>query len=903
MSIESPEAGARLTSVAVDISIDVARGTTPDTFRVTLDGVDITKRFQTGECRNSGCIESAQITAADGLYPGTHRLRASIKAHGHGQDTRREQFVWAKSQFGTPLTEMSPTYGFTTVTSGGSSDPSKPWISIYSNALRGGTVTFPSSSDTPCTTVYQILLLDRRSLTEEGYSCYDTDAEFTAALGFPDDAQNGSEYLVIAGTTAGKVAGTNLDTRPIGGSVYPFAILYLEHNAPQEYMIVGTGGAAAGQAFESYNVYSPLESGAAYQPQITGLLAVDAYSRYNFHPSDNTLYSVNWASPGQPYITVGQRTYYNLSSLNNGGFWLLRLNRLTLQDADAGSDHCWSLENAYHECGLFFDTGNPDGLIALLQTEGLAQSLGSSSPRDLLFLVSTGPGGPIIPGSNVLGVELDVLGASGYTLMNLSSDSNYALISCADEGYPKSMSAGNVVVSTTAYSAQQQTGYVYGVLSRDGHALFRPANTVQDKATNATPGDESFFTIPWTRPQPWPHMGTAAEQGAYRYLSYSILNDKNVYPVMPNVNADDVRYLYTDPVNNGKLFSVSPAAYPMPGSLPWVDPVDQTSYTFTSGDLSTVATQLKTEFGDLSTAVPYLGNAGIGQGLGGALMSDDGGIALSLIGSVADVLKDVNVSESTQVSANISNIMNLVAGSLTIAAGLADPGLAPTLTVASGAFWDAASLGLVNHVTSGIPGQDYAILTTAGDLAQNYATYLSNAPQAYDILLDNIYTDFTKLDMVAQKVQGPWRLPDEDSLDGIKPALTQAANSSFYLQLLPAAYSVDYWYSWPTVSSPASLVDPITGFCESTYNSVAEDTNAWQIYLNYFNLGYSDIYVIGGEIHSNHSSSMYEDFPSTPLDANRLWFWNRGSELPARSVLFSLGPTFPQNTARSGPLL
>ncbi len=94
--------------------------------------------------------------------------------------------------------QLAPSVTFTTVTPGGRSG-TNAWFEIYSNALNGGTASFPKSGDT-CSSTYQVVQIDRFKLTETSFGCYNDDASLTAAL--KNSSLEGD--IVVVGTTAGK---------------------------------------------------------------------------------------------------------------------------------------------------------------------------------------------------------------------------------------------------------------------------------------------------------------------------------------------------------------------------------------------------------------------------------------------------------------------------------------------------------------------------------------------------------------------------------------------------------------------------------------------------------------------------------------------------------------------------
>ena len=277
IAITSPQSGSQLDGASVQLDLAIAARARDRSLVVTLNGERITDEFRpSGGCRDGICPQTAIVTRRDGLRKGQNRVLARIAGPSGDSDRARVSFTWEKGGDTDAPTEapfqLAAAIGFTTLAPGGQA-AGAPWIQLSSNAFRGGVVTYPTS-DTTCTTTYQVLVIDRQTLAETSYNCYDTDAALTTALGqlVPPDPSDARPDLVIVGTTYQHTAGSGLNTTAIGGTDYSKSSA---GNLPQGYMAIGVGGAASG-ASESFYLSSWLKDDpdwGSYLPQLNGILA------------------------------------------------------------------------------------------------------------------------------------------------------------------------------------------------------------------------------------------------------------------------------------------------------------------------------------------------------------------------------------------------------------------------------------------------------------------------------------------------------------------------------------------------------------------------------------------------------------------------------------------------------
>lgn len=884
ITMESPTSGTTFESNAIAIVLNVSSKTSRRTVSVRLNGRNVSGAFHdSGSCLGQrSCDAVASFSLKHGLKSGVNRLvvRAEAIKSGWDRTPRREEtkvhFSWKPSK-DIDLTDptamqLTPTVAFTTLAPGGQVNNGDPWFQIYSNALNGGTRTFPLTTDRTCTTPYQVVVLDRQKLSERSYECYADDESLQIGLKSLVPNPNTAGFLVVVGTTWYNNAGPSLNTTAIGGTDYSDKTKYSASAYPQGYMVVGAAGAGPGQAYEVFNVAAEAGGSGRYNAQLGGVLSKDPSGNYNYHPSDNYLYSVD-ATHGQ--VTING-VVYTAPAAANPGFWLLRIHRVKLWNEHG----CTSLDGGktYEQCGESYNTTTQGGI------DGLTAALQNVNPRDLAFLIAVGApfAAPNTDGGEIgqaLVQALESLGGSGYTLVKMASTEGngitfpYTLISSSDPQFSKSFIGGNAVVSSSLFTNQFQTGSVYGVLARDLHNQFKPVNTSQLSSLTTTGiMDNSFFNLAWTQPGPWPDMDTSGHLAAYRYLSSYIVgvasNNKT--------QGDDIHALYPTS-SNADIAGKDPrgASYPSGGT--WLDPVDGVTYSFTQQDMTDVAKQLYGELFDLQTVnnYMYVANGGVKNAL---IANSSSGIIYELIGAAGAAVSDLNQqSSSTKVSLNVSDVSNLLGAACAVGAIILDPEDLPILALTSGVLWGAGSLGVTNPGSSDLPSPYVTIATDVGTLSGQLETYLTNFGNTFDSSMDNINTDWNKLNQIAIKtgINGSWQLPSSSSADVVTPVFQQAARTYFYTQIFSSLYQLDTFGAignkanqpWLLGSGQDQGIYPYTNtVCEAWYPKFTSTTDV-PPYTVYPTPGststQNDIFHIGGEIKQNNTALMTEKFPST----------------------------------------
>ncbi len=880
-----PVAGSTLTGEDLTISLAVSAVVDPATVVVTLDQQDVSADFYgIGSCPTSVCTETGTFAPETGLFAGPHTLTVGVGA----TPSQQINFTWQPTTVPavTAGTRLPPIVALSTAGPGGR----QPWISISVNSLDGGTTYYPNSSNIPspaCSGVYEILVLNRRTLQPIVFYC----ESLTSSLKIDLDGAT-SDQIVIVGTNYTQNATANLDTTGIGGTSYP--------NAPsimKGYMIIGVGGASPGTASEIYNTAN--ECCGPWNAQLNGVLAIDPDGNYNFHPSDNTAFAVQRAS-GSASITLGSKTYNPpTSSAGENGFWLFKVQRSILSvDTSAG---CGSTDGGttWTNCGVFYETGSTTPATSNAAISSLATDLTTNlTSRYLVFLVSIGTGQafPSNVNMNPLGPAIDGLGASGYTLSRLGAGSAYTLISSNDPQFLKTpLQGGNAVLSTTAYGSLGQTGSVYGVLSRNLQGLYRPVDAVQGNRTDTSP-DLTMFQLAWSQPAPWPMMDTVGRVSAYRYLSNQIINEQLQGA---SIYLDDIRGWYTNALNQtiaagrDKVLSV-----PYPPNGQWT--FNGTTYTFSAADLSDEQTQIKAELGYLGQSIPYLGNAATGSGLGGALAGSSSGATFALMSAAASTAADLKAAASTPVRINGTAFMDLITA---ISPGVS--ALGPLVGVYQGFMW-AGDLAGSPDGSGGIPSPETTLLTTVAQLAKAQSTYIERSQLNYNTVINNIYSDWTKLSTVGGNVAGKWSITNQTTWNRFLPASTNASSLYFNLQIGGALYKTDFQQVDSKINKPWLIgswkwnptFNPNTRpfwMCTAVYEDPGPGNN-WGYYPSASKTNGNDLIYIGGRLLYNNTESMKEETPpASYLLKLTATTTNNGFALPMDLLLAQTGP-FPRRT-------
>jgi Bacterial Ig-like domain (group 3) len=783
----------------------------------------------------------------------------------------------ASAQFPTASDFLPPTIALSTIPAGGA-QPGQPWIQLGTQIQL--------SIGSSCSSLYSVIVLDRQTLVqktaapESSPACYNAGPALAAYL-----KTLPSTDLVIVGTNAGQKtdAGTapgQFNTQAIGGTSYSDVACVVTTcpagssiDQPLGYIAIGVGGAAPGSAYENYYTKATTVNG----PFATGIVTEDANGNYNFQSSAAVEYMV---SPNDPSggstvtlrnlqslpvyneFTFANKVVFHSPSGQTNGFWLLPLQR----DYLGYDPNCTTTANSGSQqtdvdCGTFYPTGSSVKATANAAYASLASALAAFPKDQLIFLVSVGTAAysanqdpfTVASLSNFLsfGNALEPLGGTtGQTLSLYQTGSAYSLVTCS--GCGNSMT-GNAALSTSLAAQQGQTGFIHGVITRSLNGYFTPTSTSQESAAQNASGESANFTfqkIGATQPVEWPELtgsltggsSVAGEIAAYHYLSYQLVTQYYIIGAQGDFR-DDIHYYFTG-ANNTYIdyHSFNPVNLPFPGQAgscyTWTDPVTNSPLAcFTQQDFSTVAQQVSTEIVDLDNVLLYMVNGS--TNMKDVVASGNGSAALALIGAAATVqASTLQPPPATPVSVNWSNILSLAGSVVNIGVTVATGGLVPPDLVAdvteggsviSGLFdlASATSGGLTSGGGSApppIPGPGYTFETTIGDLANSGLQQQLTA--GFDTELDSLLGDWGKLSVIGPMITDSSNVafysPNQVAQNAGVTLLGQGSQRGFFLSLLPAYYSIQYFPGWYGVDPKPNYPD-----MGSVQGANGTDCNAW----------------------------------------------------------------------------
>lgn len=908
--ITSPTAGQTFTGDTVNVTVWVGRRLDTQSFRVRLNGRNITAKFTITGCSANSCERQATLQKSDGLRAGENRLRAGAVAFVGAQkkiETKRVRFTYSQQLPGAPqeISKYLPSAiglllytlnddDWVTLTTG---TPANLVDNIdttkYSVPYRD--IAYPSAGDLPCSQTYRVLVLDRNNpATEIAYKCFPDSPSLSTYLKTLD-----STMLVIASTTPETpIATPQLDTTAIGGTNYSSTP---SGSYPRSYAVIGVPGAAPNTAWESFDLFG--DKPMPYSPWAAGMLVEDAFGNYAYHPGGNASFYVSPNDKsGKSMMSInGQQ--FSAPSWSNNGFWLLIVDRVTLVPMDAslgGGPLCPS------GCGTFFNTGSTDAPTAANNIAALSEALTNVSNRTLAFLTTVET--PFQNSNAVtaqLATAITLLGGSRYTLPKLTTaTSTYTLIAPgAVNNQPWMQFAPGIVSSSSAYSQQGQTGFVRGVLARQRNNLYGVTSSFQsdgalNQSTTIIDPDTSFYEISSQLPGDWPLTDTSGHIAAYHYASQEFLNWK--YQETGS-HSQDIRYFYAEKPDMGTFntyFQTSPD-YPGDGQ------------GFTATDLADAKQQLYLELTALSGTYDNLGP----NGLQSLFQNEDNSLAGSIMSATTQVLSGgVGATPNSNVGMNLSGWLNLAAGLASIPGALLGPADLPLAAAAfgtaSGLLWTGSAIQSP-FGSQDPPSYENVFDTTLGNMQANADNYAQNVIDSYAATLDIIYSDWGKLSAIGDKTEDSdsgWDFQDALKLELVSDVMGNGTQRSIYLQLLPQFFQLDtypgvqvndvtklgmYWYLQSDVR------DEYGESCTASY-SPSPTSPGFAIYNQIGNTSTHDIFVIGGTITNQGTENVKEAMPSSGLVD--MLFGKSNLNIPPDMVYSSNQTSGGFMTYRGGPV-
>lgn len=901
LTIVAPQFGESVRASRVDVRLLVPRTRKHDV-HVSLNGRDV-HRLRLGRIRDGRREVRVVLSPADGLKHGENRI-VVMAARPDRKLGRRlvpsNAYLLARTRFdylgSAGLTDAPPAPYLPSTVGLNVSAGAIPWVTLTTGtpaalvdplvgkSLPYRDTTLPLATDTPCTTTYQVLVLERSlPVNETAYSCFGDSASLAAYLATLD-----STSLVIAGTTPGSAAAAGLDTTSIGGSTFANTPA---GSYPQTYVVVGVPGAAAGTANESYDTTSDPALWRRSASAI-GLLAVDANGNYQFLPTNAYQFEVIPNDPNTPgqsgvYIATqdpsggGVRGYVSPANVN--GFWMLLVDRVTLEPIDANANGGCDTGS----CGTVYETGDADSFATA--TAALAAALDAVPVRQLAFVVTVGQPFPSIQdtfsGLTDLAPAFAAFGGSNYTLINLVTPStNYVLIGAGRGSSYRSPFTPGVVNSSSLFSAQGQTGIVRGLMQLDHQSLYVPTVASQEDGRNNGAGavsvsaDYSFHQIASYRSLDWPLTDTTAHISAYHDASYLYLSSqfqttgdhdhdlRYFYAGSPEKAASNTYFL--DGTSATDTWSVCMSTQHLPSN----------ASGYVLQDWCDVRLQLYIELGALKNSDAFLGATGIGGLVDGGGTASGDSISGEVIEAAYKALNGQYIPPTgLSVTAKVDDWVNLASALVAIPAVLAGPAGLPEIAAYLGVVSGGLKLGasLIPLDTDGTPlkyvnGFDM----TLADLQNSIAAYSGRLNLAYGQALDAIYTDWGKLHAVGALTEDSssgWSPTNQVSIVALSQQFQNGINRALYLQLLGQAYGLDTYRNAP-VSDPSEIgmfqrtqgLGSVLWSCNQVYTT-SPSPLGMASYPTYSGGSGIDVYVIGGTILNQGTNLVKESLPLESL--------------------------------------
>jgi hypothetical protein len=945
------------------INLSFPAGTQVDTLKALLNGNDVSARFTSTDCATSGYVcATASLSAVDGLRVGKNVLSAVAKKEDGSLASSRLRFAAGETRRASANTELTvsgapvaqalgngiadtnftpPTVSFNTLTAGGWTGHA-PWIQIGNETLPDSSVGAGCAGD-----VYTVVVLDRfRLVPVPNASTCESDP--TALSTYLKTLT--ADQVVIVGTNWGHNAEARLDTSAIGGTDYS-KIQQTAGNYPRGYIAIGAGGAAPGSAYENYYT----DGGGQVDPFATGVMTEDPFGHYNFQSSNPIEYLVTPNDPengNQSTVTL-----YNMKSFNpysqfsypdkivfhspagqTNGFWLFTLTR----DSLAPNPNWTFNANSQRQqtditgAGTFYPTGASDAVAQVAAFTQLATDLNTAGPNQLMFLVTVGTpvwgktqwdvariasAGHGYAYYHNFGDALENLGGVPISTLSLfAPGSAYSYVTCPGCGGPIN---GFSALSTTAYAQQGQTGTLHGVLGRNLNGLYSPMRSSQETTGSGAVSDFALDKISGQQPVRWPELSgnllpgastVSGQVSAYQYASYQLLTQYYVKGAQGDY-LDDIHYYFTGSLNTYLDYhTFDPVNLAFPGQsgtcYTWTDPVTNAAAPcFTQQDLKAVASQLSTEIVDLDNVLVFMVTGS--TNMKDVVATGNGSAALALIGAASSIEgSTLQPPPATPVTANVSDILNLVSSVVNIGVTVATDGLIPKDLVDNvtrggsiiGSLFGGAS-SIVGGLTQGggpapLPSPQYTFTTTIGDLANS--SLQQQTAIGFDTELDSILGDWGKLSTLGPLITNSnypeFYSPNQVAQIVAVQLLGQGAQRNFYSALLPAFYKVQYYPAWkgssqrtinpPDMGALAGLSGPcnswyawydgsgnpkpgLEGYVDKAYATYAGNGTIWNTFVD--DPGDAvDHYIIGGTAHNAGKTSQTIPFIDSQV-ANQMF--------------------------------
>ncbi|MBV9937133.1 MAG: hypothetical protein JO150_01410 [Acidobacteriaceae bacterium] len=810
------EARVRLTS-----------GADPATFHVLVNGVDVTRAFQS-RCEGNECLETAQLNPWYGLREGRNVLVVHVKDEDQNLDLASEEFQVSSSgvllgdsnQTDPPYAVFLNTSFNNGVQTGIQIGPPVPYLfhQFYPNTCAAGSL--------------YVVVIDNLYLTPASASMpngtYSTCQSAANAANFLKTIPSG---LLVIGASSSSM--TPIDASAIGGSKST-------SSQARPYQIIGVAGASGG-AYESFT-----------SSALNGSLVRGSDSTYFFAPTNFTEFALtpnDLAQGGKSSLVIGQlftalppnacppnapsnncipiplpaqpgTTYTAPDFTGNdagaaGGFWVIQFNRQDLSLISSAS----------------FGTNHPGNNGAATAAMNNLTSTLSAPGNNLIFLtIINSPVGSVNITAQ-LGGAIDVLGGNRYVANHLASVNGnakqavYALVSSTDSTLPYDQR----IEASPLIAGQNQTGVIRGVLGPDRQNLFAPVHaerqaliTYEGTQQPNAPVNFDFYPVIYAQPSAYPSWANTTQGSYYAQASEAMTPSFSSTCVTDPTNSaahcNDIRYYY----NQGNPPGALACGTAVPKTLNGVDPNDP--------DWKTVYNELELEHAWVCSVENEYNDVK-------DLATDTAVLNLNLQNTLNNAAQDLqSFAPNAPPPPNLLMLLNSKALSRWAAllpmqniakeALAGAPDIGPVFGLGSAIF---STISVFTKKTAGPTPPNEQFESTLSSLNNDVTTYGPAVQASALVLFRHILADYGKLQAFGANygafVPG-WNGDCTEYSTCVAPAnalplFQVGAKRYFYSQLLPAMYSLDYFYQVESdIHQPGNigaLIGRVDPSCTSAY--------------------------------------------------------------------------------------
>jgi Bacterial Ig-like domain (group 3) len=845
LSFTAPAPATVATDGTVTATLHLAGNADPSTLRVMLNKTNVTDWFSASACSSLPCNITAHLSIAAGVSLGWDSLYATLKGKTGNAGIAKARFYYGNgalnSASGTALAHAMDTASSRASvhpadTTPGTSTPLAvlpPTIAISMDPTAGLTLGSMNYSACPSGTPFTFFRFDRTTLQLMDNECLAAASLPGLIVGLQALSSNNIVFLFSApGTPLGKL---NFST--IGGTDFTAT------GAPiaSSYQFVGYSQASPGEAYESYQDASGFNL-ADIKGNLVNAGASSAF--YGFQPTDAPAFVTEAGGPNAyATITVGypqsfpfgnttptnwslpssyfQQSYNSsLNPLDVPGLFVLTFSPT---DFSLLSQNFYNTGTALSELNRLnaYLAAVTNGTIVLITSQG-------SNPFG-----SVAPGGPT-PSLGIFCAQVSYMGVSEHACAQAGTSTSNGMFSMAGvmenpNGNGQAPATAPAPGYTRMYSSTYETGQndsgsLKGLFKRNHQFHLVPYQVSSFDTSllaSATTWDAVFatFSLPTqvglAPAAAWPMLDTPAHQAAYAYLSNAIVGKVLFANGTCTVDAawcDDVRAWYAGSEVQtfaGLDLSASPA-YAFPSS----------ATAFTQSDFNDVKSQLQAEFIYLNNELNY--ESWFNSVTNGALLNT--GSAFSAAAN------DVSASLISQYATITPPPISLASGLLGFAGDAVSlfGSLSPLAEEESVVFQAASTVGdFLETASSAVSlsgdqsGTDPSVVQV-GDLIASVDGQASLAAAKYNLALQtqvsnhfaSVRSDWFKLQtygiLTSQPSANGWYIQDTGGATASTVAAlsTARARLSFYSQLLPQYFDMDWMFAVPVqgiVTSGTSL--------------------------------------------------------------------------------------------------